>query len=67
MAWNVRNDAVLEFPELLDSADPNTIRKLFTVHVRKERFCEGNFTAMVKIGHIRMMLKRLKEIREAFE
>ncbi len=66
-SWQDEARKYLESPELLGSADLDTIRKLFTVHVRKKRFCEGHFTAMVKIGHIRMLLKRLEEIREVFE
>lgn len=66
-AWQDEAQRYLEFPELPGSADLNTIRKLFTVHVRKERFCVGHFTTMVKIGHVRTLLKRLEEIREALE
>ena len=66
-SWQDKARQYLEFPELMESADLNTLRKLLTLHVRKDRFCEGHFTAMVKIGHIRLLLERLKVIRDSFE
>jgi hypothetical protein len=38
---------------------------LITIHVRKERFCEGHLPAVVKCGHMAALLRRLKELREA--
>jgi hypothetical protein len=37
---------------------------LLTLHVRKERFCEGHIAAMVEAGYIQGILERLKEMRE---
>jgi hypothetical protein len=50
-------------PELLRTADIQVIRKLITLHVRKERFCEGHLSVMIKSGHIAALLRRLKELR----
>ena len=50
-------------PARVAAADPQTIRQLFTVHVRKDRFCDGHLWQMVSCGHIAALLRRLGEIR----
>jgi hypothetical protein len=40
-----------------------TIRRLFTLHVRKGQFCEGHFAAMIANGHFAAILDRLENIR----
>ncbi len=62
-----QEDAVkyIEDAALLDMADLETIRKLLTLHVRKDRFCSGHLADMIECGHILAILKRLKTIREA--
>jgi len=37
---------------MLERADLETIRKLLTLHVRKERFCEGHLLGMFESGHL---------------
>jgi hypothetical protein len=61
-----QNEAIRYFGDSsqLDSADLNTLSKLLTLHVRKERFCEGNLFAMIENGYIVAILKRLRTIRE---
>jgi len=49
-------------PELIKTADLVTIRRLFTVHIRKDRFCEGHLLSVLENGHITMMLQRLATI-----
>ncbi|MBN1128044.1 MAG: hypothetical protein JXA71_03610 [Chitinispirillaceae bacterium] len=39
------------------------VRKLCTLHVRKDRFCEGHLAGIVEAGHMTEILKRLKELR----
>ena len=51
-------------PEKIKSADVVTIRRLFTAHVRKDRFCEGLLAGMFENGHIVALFRRLKEIRK---
>jgi len=51
-------------PKLLDSANLLILRKLLTLHVRKDRFCAGHFAHMIDTGHILNILKRLKIIRD---
>ena len=64
-SWQEEAQRYYEQPELLRTADLQVLRKLITLHVRKERFCEGHLPAMVKCGHITAILRRLKELREA--
>src|SRR5262245_23575231 len=59
--WQETAQEYVEKPEKLGSADAETIQKLFTTHVRKERFCEGHLAAMFENGHIVALLRRLKE------
>jgi hypothetical protein len=49
-------------PELITTADLTTIRRLFTIHIRKDRFCEGHLLSVLESGHITMMLQRLATI-----
>ena len=66
--WGEWQDAAQEYvetPGKIESADVVTVRKLFTTHVRKDRFCDGHLASMFENGHILMLLRRLREIREA--
>ena len=65
--WVQWQDVAVEYvglQEKIDSADVLTLKKLFTTHVRKDRFCEGHLATMFENGHIVALLRRLKEIRE---
>tara|TARA_B100000949_G_scaffold115339_1_gene101918 strand:+ start:445 stop:720 length:276 start_codon:yes stop_codon:yes gene_type:complete len=65
--WVQWQDVAVEYVDLqekIDSADVLTLKKLFTTHVRKDRFCEGHLATMFENGHIVALLRRLKEIRE---
>ncbi len=64
IAWQQEAQCYLVQSDLLGSAELQVIRNLITVHVRKERFCEGHLPAMVENGHITAILHRLKELRE---
>ena len=66
--WTEWQDAAWEYvetPGKIESADVVTVRKLFTTHVRMDRFCEGHLVSMFENGHILMLLRRLKDLREA--
>jgi hypothetical protein len=66
--WMEWQDTAREYvgsPDRIESADAETIQRLFTTHVRKERFCEGHLAAMFENGHIVALLRRLQEIRRA--
>jgi len=61
-AWPEEAARYCNDPTLLSSADLSTIRKLLTVHVRKDRFCGGHLAAMVEEGHLIAILYRLREL-----
>ena len=62
--WQETAAQHVDSPDLVTSADSETIRKLFTTHVRKDRFCEGHLAEMFENGHIVTLLRRLKDIRK---
>ena len=49
-------------PSLLDSADLRVIRRLLTLHIRKNLCCEGHLATMLREGHIQAILRRLQVI-----
>ena len=61
--WQEEAERLFESPEMLECADLETIRKLLTLHVRKERFCEGHLLGMFETGHLTKLLRRLHAIR----
>jgi hypothetical protein len=66
-SWQKEAIKYLNDPSELESADLDTLRKLLTLHVRKERFCEGHMSEMIKSGHIVAILKRLRMIRDSIK
>ena len=63
--WSEFQDEAIGFfenPLRLESVDLETIRKLLTLHVRKDRFCEGHFLEMLEKGHIQAILRRLAQL-----
>lgn len=63
--WDKAQDYVLS-PEKLDTADVDVVRKLFTTHFRKERFCEGHLISTFESGHIANLMRRLKALRTSY-
>ena len=62
LRWSEFQDEAIgyfENPTRLETADPETIRKLLTLHVRKDRFCEGHFLEMLEVDNIQAILRRL--------
>ena len=62
-AWHESAQEYVENPGKIESADAETIQKLFMTHVRMDRFCEGHLAAMFENGHIVHLLRRLRELR----
>lgn len=60
--WQDEASRIVEDTAALQKADIETIRKLLTTHVRKDRFCEGHLLAMLQTGHINAILCRLNKI-----
>lgn len=52
-------------PDKIDAADASTIQKLFTAHVRTDRFCEGHLARLFESGVIVRMLRRLRDLRNS--
>lgn len=66
-AWQDEAERLFESPEALNEADIETIRKLLTLHVRKERFCDGHLAHMHESGHLTSILRRLRDLRESLD
>lgn len=60
--WQEKADALQHDAEALRSADLTDLVKLLTVHVRKERFCEGHLAVAIEEGWFRAILDRLAAI-----
>jgi hypothetical protein len=63
-AWQDEAERYLKDPAALASADLDTLRKLLTLHVRKDRFCDGHLLEMFESGNITAILRRLKVLAE---
>ena len=48
----------------LAEADLLTLRKLMTAHLGADRFIEGTLADLLKTGHIPLVLRRLRQIRD---
>ncbi len=62
-SWQDEAQQYVDDPARLGLIDAETVRKLLTVSIRKDRFCEGHLAAMFENGHIVALLRRLKRIR----
>jgi hypothetical protein len=58
-SWETSARGYVEDAERLKTASLDTLQRLLTTHVRKDKFCEGHFSEMVRCGHIRAILERL--------
>lgn len=65
-SWQDMARVYVENPTELAKADFDTLKKLLTTHIRKDRFCEGHFSEMIRCGHIRGVFERLAELRKTF-
>jgi hypothetical protein len=63
--WQDEADGFVTTPELLNVADIYTIQKLFTSHVRQERFCSGHLAYLIDNGHFLTILQRLQAIHQS--
>ena len=64
VSWQGEAQRYVSSPEMLESADVDVIRKLLTMHIRKERFCDGHLLAVFRSGHLNAILRRLKALRK---
>ena len=58
--WQHEAERYVNDPTAIKSADLETICKLLTTHVRKDRFCEGHLAGMFECGHLVNLLRRLR-------
>ena len=66
--WSKFQDEAIgyfENPSRLETVDVDTVRKLLTLHVRKDRFCDGHLLEMLEKGHIQAILRRLAQLTAA--
>jgi uncharacterized protein DUF6508 len=61
-AWQREAERYMREPSVLARARLPTLRKLLTLHARKDRFCEGHFAAVLESGHIIAILKRVETL-----
>jgi len=61
--WQDQARRYYAHPNLIRKASLETCVKLLTTHVKKDRFCSGHFSEMVRSEHIQKVLARLAEIR----
>lgn len=63
--WMESARGFVESPEKIETADAKTIQKLFTTHIRLDRFCEGHLAEMFENGHFVALLRRLRKLRKS--
>lgn len=63
-AWQPVADRYIQSPALLSDAGLGTLRKIFTTHVRRDRFVEGHLASLTAQGHLKAIFHRLKALRE---
>ena len=61
--WQEEALRYVDDPALVASANLDTIVRLWTTHLRKERFCDGHLAAMASRGHLTALLERMAAIR----
>jgi len=60
--WQEEAERICGDSELINQIDLMTVRKLLTLNVRKERFCEGYFASVCEKGIILLLLKRVEAL-----
>ena len=61
-AWQDQAKKYVDNPDLIEEVDLDIIHKLFTTHVRADRFSSGHFGKMIDDGQILKLLKQLQKI-----
>jgi len=64
--WQDEAEKLYSNPDAMASADLDVLRKLLTVHVRKDRFSEGHLADVIRDGHVLDFLRGLKGLGEEF-
>jgi hypothetical protein len=61
-SWQRRAERYYREPSTLDTARLTTLRRLLTLHIRKDRFCEGHLAVILESGHIAAILRRISRL-----
>ncbi|KYC46040.1 MAG: hypothetical protein APG12_00315 [Candidatus Methanofastidiosum methylothiophilum] len=64
---NPNSDDLSPYYELLEDADILTLRRLFTMIVRHDKYNEGFFADVIESGLLLQMLNRLKLLKEEMD
>jgi len=64
-AFQLRGAELYSNPQLLSGCALMDLLRLITLHVRKERFSEGNFEEVIQSGYMLRLLVRLREVVES--
>jgi hypothetical protein len=62
--WHEEAERLFKAPKGLADADAATIRRLLTLPVRKDRFCEGNPAGTLENGQVPALPRRPCEIHD---
>ncbi len=57
--WQKEAEKLYNDPAALRAATLSDLRKLLTVHARKDRFCDGHFAAAFDSGHLVAVLREV--------
>ena len=63
-SWQSTADEFLN-SEVIANASLDDICKLLTLHIRKDRFCEGHLLVVANSGHLYRILLRLQQLLDA--
>lgn len=61
--WQDNARRYAETTDLVAGATLETVRRLLTVHLRKDRFVEGHLAWAIENGHLAAILRRFQHIR----
>ncbi len=62
--WHERAEPFFDDPGAVAGADEAVLRRLLTLHTRRERFDEDHLLEMFRSGHVSAILRRAKELRQ---
>lgn len=61
-AWHGQAEKFFDDPEAVAGADEATLRRLLTLHVRREHFDEDHLLDMLRSGHVSAILRRARKL-----
>jgi hypothetical protein len=61
-SWKLESRFATTDPAVIAAAGLTDLRRLLTLHVRQDRFCDGHLGEMVEQGHIAVIVRRVAEL-----